>query len=243
MWVEYDNCVCGLHMSVYVGRILKSVYTVCMWVPYYKSVHVCSCYKSVHTRVCMYVPCTRISKECVYICGFHFVNTSIHVCLVYTQYNTLQHTLQHTATYPYVCLISHCNIPICVSNTHIYFREHIHICVCHLYTMQYTATHTATHCNTPIYVGLISATHPYMWVPFIHTLNVRIYTHSLYTHSLYTLQHTATHTATHCNTPIYVGLIYTHTPFVRTATHCNTHYNTLQCTHICGSHLCTLFKF
>ena len=214
MWVEYDNCVCGLHMSVYVGRILKSVYTVCMWVPYYKSVHVCSCYKSVHTRVCMYVPCTRISKECVYICGFHFVNTSIHVCLVYTQYNTLQHTLQHTATYPYVCLISHCNIPICVSNTHIYFREHIHICVCHLYTLQHTATHTATHCNAPIYVGLISSTHPYRWVPLIHNTP----------YMCDSFIHNATHCNTHCNTlqhthicgshfgntSIYVGSIYTH---------------------------------
>ena len=218
----------------------------------YKSVHVCPMYKNIK-RVCIYMWVsfrqhihTRVSRlytiqytathtatHCnIPICGSHFVNTSIYVCVIYTQCNTLQHTLQHTATHPYMWVS---------------FRQHIHICGFHLYTLLTYAfihilyTHTlCTHCNTLQRTLQHTAIHPYMWVSFIHTLH------------LYALQHTATHTTTHCNAPIYVGLIYArslnsnlytffkHTLFVHTATHCKTHYNTLQCTHTRGSHLHTL---
>jgi len=69
-------CICVAHMSVYVGRIRKSVYRVCMWVTYYKSVGshiVCICGAHMHVghilQVCLWVAyeyvCGSHTKECV----------------------------------------------------------------------------------------------------------------------------------------------------------------------------------
>ena len=233
-----QECACMSHVQEYQ----KSVY---IYVGFISSTHPYTCVSFIHNTIHCNTHCNTLQHThmCVsfhtatypYVCLTHtyiFVNTSIYVCVIYTQCNTLQHTLQHTATHPYMWVS---------------FRQHIHICGFHLYTLLTYAfihilyTHTlCTHCNTLQRTLQHTAIHPYMWVSFIHTLH------------LYALQHTATHTTTHCNAPIYVGLIYArslnsnlytffkHTLFVHTATHCKTHYNTLQCTHTRGSHLHTL---
>jgi len=151
---SYIVCICGAHM--YVGHILL----VCLC-----NAYECVCGSHI-TRVCMYVPYPRGSKECVYVglmykcvCGSHI---SVYV----------GHILQVCLWSAYEC--------VCVSHIEewvqsVYVGRILQECACMSHIQEYQE-------SVYIYVGFISSTHPYARVSFIHNIV-----------HCNTLQHTATH--------------------------------------------------